>query len=64
MPLDVPMRFETEPLLRTVDGVYSPPECEEVIRWIDANIPALATNNSMYHNQDPAMRTDVVDGKA
>ena len=58
MTLDVPMRFESEPLLWLVDDVYSPQECTDFIQLIEQSSPTLATNNPMYRNQDRVIRDD------
>ena len=58
MPFNVPMQFETERLLWTIDGVYSPSECAELIAWIEQSSPTLATNNPLYRDQDRVMRDD------
>jgi prolyl 4-hydroxylase len=56
--LEVPMRFEGEPLLWVVDDVYTPEECSNHVRWIEQSAPKLATNNAIYRDQDRVMRTD------
>lgn len=58
MPLDIPMRFETEPLLWRVDAVFTPSECAAFIDFIERSSPALATNNPLYRNQDRVMLDD------
>lgn len=58
MPIDIPMRFEDEPLLWTVEGVYTEAECEDFIALIERSSPALATNNPLYRDQDRVMRDD------
>jgi hypothetical protein len=52
------MRFESEPLLWTVEGVYSPDECARFIELIEGSVPRLATNNPMYRDQDRMIRDD------
>ena len=58
MAVEVPMRFEDEPLLWLVEDVYSPQECHEHIQMIERSAPTLATNNPMYRDQDRIMRDD------
>lgn len=52
------MRFTHEPLLWTVQNVYTPEECAEIIADIERSTPTLATNNPMYRDQDRVMRDD------
>lgn len=58
MPLELPFRFEEEPLLWTVEEVYSPEECQGFVELIDDSAPSMATNNPMYRNQDRVIRDD------
>ena len=58
MPFDVPMRFESEPLLWWVDDIYSPEECASFIQLIEQSAPDLATNNPTFRNQDRVIRDD------
>jgi prolyl 4-hydroxylase len=58
MPIDVPMRFETEQMLWTVDHVYTPTECTDFIALIERSSPTLATNNPLYRDQDRVIRDD------
>lgn len=58
MPVDIPMRFETEQLLWTVEHVYSQAECADFIALIEESSPALATNNPLYRDQDRVIRDD------
>jgi len=58
MSIDIPMRFETEPLLWAVEDVYSSAECDAFIRLIEKSSPTLATNNPLYRNQDRVIRDD------
>ena len=58
MPIDIPMRFESEPLLLLVPDVYSPADCERFIALIESGAPSLATNNPMYRDQDRVIRDD------
>ena len=52
------MRFESEPLLWTVDGVYTPDECAGFVDLIERSAPTLATNNPVYRDQDRVIRDD------
>ena len=52
MPIQIPMRFETEPLLWLVDDVYTENECRNFIDFIEQSSPTLATNNPLYRDQD------------
>lgn len=52
MPIQIPMRFETEPLLWLVDDVYTEGECRNFIDFIEQSSPTLATNNPLYRDQD------------
>ncbi len=54
----VPMRFESAPLLWTVENVYTPDECMEMVRRIEEWTPTIATNNPLYRNQDRVMRDE------
>jgi hypothetical protein len=56
--VDIPVRFENEPLLWTVDDVYNADECEEMIALIERSSPTLATNNPLYRDQDRVVRDD------
>lgn len=58
MAIPLPMRFEDEKLLWTVDDVYSPEECEQFIEFIESSTPSLATNNPEYRDQDRVMKDD------
>jgi prolyl 4-hydroxylase len=58
MPIDVPMRFETEQMLWTVEQVYTPPECVDIVTLIERSSPTLATNNPLYRDQDRVIRDD------
>ena len=58
MPIDIPVRFETERLLWSVENVYTPSECAAFIDLIERSSPALATNNPLYRNQDRVIRDD------
>lgn len=42
MPIQIPMRFETEPLLWLVDDVYTEGECRNFIDFIEQSSPTLA----------------------
>ncbi len=52
------MRFEAEPLLWSVDDVYTEAECRDFIDLIERSSPALATNNPLYRDQDRVIRDD------
>lgn len=56
--MDIPVRYADEPLLWTVDEVYSADECEEMIALIERSSPTLATNNPLYRDQDRVIRDD------
>ena len=58
MTIDVPFRFESEPLLWVIEDIYSPKECDQFIQLIEASSPMLATNNPLYRNQDRVMTDD------
>ena len=58
MSIPLPMRFEQEPLLWTVEDVYTPQECADFIDFIERSAPKLATNNPVYRNQDCVMHDD------
>ena len=58
MTLEVPMRFEDERLLWSVDDVYSPAECAAFIDLIERSAPTLATNNPLYRDQDRVIVDD------
>jgi hypothetical protein len=62
MPIDVPMRFEAEQMLWTVEQVYTPSECADLVTMIERSSPALATNNPLYRDQDRVIRDDLKDG--
>ena len=58
MPIDIPTRFEKEPLLLSVPDVYSAEECQRFISLIESGAPSLATNNPLYRDQDRVIRDD------
>jgi predicted 2-oxoglutarate/Fe(II)-dependent dioxygenase YbiX len=58
MAIEVPFRFESEPLLWVVEDIYSQQECAQFIRLIERSSPRLATNNPLYRNQDRVMIDD------
>ena len=58
MPFNLPMRFESERLLWTVDAVYSIPECREFVSHIEQWHPTIATGNPAHRDQDRVMRDD------
>ena len=59
-PLGIPMRFENERLLWTVNEVYTKRECSHLIKTIEQSQPQPATNNFSYRNQDRAIRDDII----
>jgi prolyl 4-hydroxylase len=58
MTIEVPTRFESEPLLWLVEDIYSVQECNQFIKFIENSAPKLATNNPLYRNQDRVMIDD------
>jgi hypothetical protein len=58
MSLQIPMRFENEPLLWLVNDVYTKEECDRFIEFIEKSSPTLATNNSLYRDQDRVIKDD------
>ncbi|MEZ4447841.1 MAG: 2OG-Fe(II) oxygenase [Nannocystaceae bacterium] len=58
MTIPLPFRFDDQPLLWTVDGVYSPEECRDFIDFLDRADPRLATDNPIYRDQDRVIRDD------
>ena len=58
MPINIPMRFETERLLWPVEDVYSAEECRNFIDLIERSSPTLATNNPLYRDQDRVIKDD------
>jgi prolyl 4-hydroxylase len=58
MTIDVPMRFEGQQLLWTVDDLYTPSECAGFIDLIERSSPTIATNNPLYRDQDRVIRDD------
>ncbi len=58
MTIEVPIRFESEPLLWVVDDIYSVEECRKFIQFIERSSPKLATNNPLYRNQDRVIIDD------
>jgi prolyl 4-hydroxylase len=58
VPIKIPMRFEDQRLLWTVEDVYSPEECRGFIELIERSGPAIATNNPLYRDQDRVIRDD------
>jgi len=63
MLIDLPFRFEDEPLLWTVPGVYTETEAAEFIGRIQRSAPSLATNNPIYRDQDRVIVDDVAVAK-
>ncbi|HLZ09966.1 MAG TPA: hypothetical protein VKT80_15360, partial [Chloroflexota bacterium] len=60
MAINIPMRFDGERLLWTVEDVYSKSECDDFIRRIEDASPSLATNNPIYRDQDRVIIDDPV----
>jgi hypothetical protein len=58
MSIEIPMRFENEPLLWFVEGVYDSEECRGFIELIEQSSPTIATNNPLYRDQDRVIRDD------
>ena len=58
VPIEVPFRFDSQPLLWCVDQVYTVEECAAFIRLIEDSRPELATNNALYRDQDRVIRDD------
>jgi prolyl 4-hydroxylase len=58
MPIDIPMRFETERLLWCIEDVYDAEECAAFVDLIERAGPELATNNPLYRDQDRVVRDD------
>lgn len=57
--IKIPFRFENEPLLWTVENVYTEAECRNFIHLIEESSPTLATNNPLYRDQDRVIRDDL-----
>ncbi len=60
MPIDIPMRFNSEKLLWVVKNVLSKPECDDLIAEIESSAPKLATDNPIYRDQDRVIKDDPV----
>ena len=58
MPIDIPMRYESEPLLWSVDAIYTASACYGFIELIERSSPTLATNNPLYRDQDRVIKDD------
>ena len=58
MTINIPTRYETEPLLWVVEGVYTEAECRNFIDLIERSAPTLATNNPLYRDQDRVVQDD------
>lgn len=56
--IDLPFRFDDEPLLWTVPGVYTKAESAEFMARIERSAPRLATNNPIYRDQDRVIADD------
>lgn len=48
LPLDVVMLFESEPLLWTVNNVYSESKCQQLIKLIEKSSPQPPTINTSF----------------
>ena len=59
MPVALPFRFDDQPLLWTVPGVYSAAECTEFVGMIERSAPTLATNNPLHRDQDRVIVDDL-----
>ena len=59
MFVDLPFRFDDQPLLWTIPDVYTLTECAGFIRRIEGSAPQLATNNPIYRDQDRVIADDV-----
>jgi prolyl 4-hydroxylase len=58
MAIEIPMRFESEPLIWLVEDVYTEAECRDFIDFIERSSPTLATNNPLYRDQDRVIKDD------
>jgi hypothetical protein len=58
LPLGLPMRFESEPLLWEINNVYSKKECNILIEFINKSSPKLVTNNSIFRDRDRVIKDD------
>jgi hypothetical protein len=58
MPIDIPMRFESERLFWCIDRVFTEKECAQFVSLIESSAPTLATNNPLYRDQDRVIRDD------
>jgi len=58
MTVEIPMRYETEPLLWVVEDVYTETECRGFIDFIERSSPSIATNNPLYRDQDRVIKDD------
>jgi prolyl 4-hydroxylase len=58
MTIEIPMRYETEPLLWVVEDVYTRAECRDLIDFIERASPTIATNNPLYRDQDRVIKDD------
>ena len=56
--MDIPLRFENEPFLWTIDNVYTEEECARFVELVERSSPSLATNNPLYRDQDRVVRDD------
>jgi prolyl 4-hydroxylase len=60
MKVEIPMRFETEPLLWSVDDIYTDAECRNFIDIIERSSDLSPPNNPLYRDQDRAIRDDPI----
>jgi prolyl 4-hydroxylase len=60
MKIEIPMRFETEPLLWSVDDTYTDTECRNFIDIIERSSDLSPPNNPLYRDQDRAIKDDPV----
>jgi hypothetical protein len=63
MKIEIPMRFETEPLLWFVDDIYTDTECRNFIDIIEGSSDLSPPNNPLYRDQDRAIKDDPVIAK-
>lgn len=58
MAIELPVRFEEQPLLWTIPNVYTKAECDDFVALIERANPGLATNNALHRDQDRVMIDD------
>ena len=59
-PLNVQFRYEEQPLLWQLNDIYTESECNNFIKFIESSQPTIATNNSMYRDQDRVILDDSI----